>query len=128
MNGVITVQNLADFYLVDNRPVGIVVTNETVFAQAIKAVKYYVGYGDLELFERKEDIVAHTELTPSEVAVISPLFELYVERENALILESSRSLGVEVYGRTISEISGDITQKELEIQNLAFQHDFFSVG
>lgn len=69
----------------------------------------------------------NTPLTKSELAVISPLFELYVERENALILEASRTLGVEVYGRTVSEINNDIVQKEQDIQHLAFQFDIITI-
>lgn len=119
---VITVKDLTNFYLTENRPVGIVVADETVLAQALKAVRYYAGYGEIE-----GEIDENLELTHSEQAVITPLFELYVERENSLILESSRALGVEVYGRTVSEIANDISQKEQEIQNLAFQVDFFTV-
>lgn len=123
----ITLDELSDFYLEQNRPTGIVVDKEVVLTQAIKATAYYLGFGDLANLDRGTTLDRNSPLTKSEVAVIMPLFELYVERENALILESSRSLGVEVYGRTISEISGDIQQKELEIQNLAFQFDFFTV-
>lgn len=127
MKGVITVYDMVEFYLTENRPVGIVLDQAVISAQAIKATKYYSGFGDLEWLAREMEIDENTELTKSEAAVITPLFELYVERENALILEASRALGVEVYGRTISEIMGDITQKELEIQNLAFQFDFITI-
>lgn len=126
MDGIITVANMATFYLQQNRPVGIVVSVDTVLAQAIKAARYYAGFGELVLSQQPQ-IAPETPLTNSERAVIMPLFELYVERENALILESSRALGVEVYGRTISEISSDIQQKELEIQNLAFCYEYFTV-
>lgn len=123
----VTIEELASYYMEHLRPVGLVVDDEVVLSQAIKAVRYYTGYGDLAFLESNEVLNKSTKLDKSEVAVISPLFELYVERENALILESSRSQGVEVYGRTVSEVMSDITQKELEIQNLAFEVDFFTV-
>lgn len=126
MKSVVTVREMVDFYQRENRPLGIVVDDVVIEAQAIKAVKYYLGFGDLSCVENNE-LTLSSLLNKSEWAVIMPLFELYVERENALILESSRALGVEVYGRSVSEVANDITQKELEIQNLAFSHEFFTV-
>lgn len=122
-----TVADLAIFYNTLSRPVGIVVPDDVILAQALKATRYYDGFGELANLPRGEEVDTGTEVTKSEQAVIFPLFELYVERENALILESSRALGVEVYGRTVSEIAGDITAKELEIQNLAFAYDFITI-
>jgi hypothetical protein len=55
-----------------------------------------------------------TEVSVGEWAVIRPLFFLYVERENAQRLEGSRALGLEVYGRSVSEIAGDIKEMENE--------------
>ncbi|THA05528.1 hypothetical protein [Rodentibacter pneumotropicus] len=123
-----TVRALADNYFSNLRPTGIVITEDVVLAQAIKATRYYEGFGGLELFDDRVNLIDEdTPLTKSELAVISPLFELYVERENALILEASRALGVEVYGRTVSEINNDIVQKEQEIQHLAFQFDIITI-
>lgn len=127
MESIITVNEMVDFYQQENRPIGIVVDDTVIASQAIKATKYYLGFGDLEHVAQDEALTHSSLLTKSEWAVIMPLFELYVERENALILESSRALGIEVYGRTVSEVANDITQKELEIQNLAFTHEFFTV-
>lgn len=125
---VMTIGDLAVFYAEKSRPVGLVISNTVVLMQAIRAARYYDGFGQIEsILERNQDITAETLLTKGEISVITPLFELYVERENALLLEASRALGVEVYGRTISEISSDITQKELEIQNLAFEFDFITI-
>lgn len=123
-----TVGSLAENYYSELRPVGIVLDDSVILAQAIKATRYYEGFGGLELFDSRQSIIAdNTPLTKSEMAVISPLFELYVERENALMLEAGRTLGLEVYGRTVSEINNDIVQKELEIQNLAFQFDIVTI-
>jgi hypothetical protein len=45
---------------------------------------------------------------------------LYVERENAVYLEASRGMGLDVYGRSVAEITGDITNFEMELPKLAF--------
>lgn len=57
-------------------------------------------------------ITGATVLSVGEWALIRPLFVLYTERENAMRLEASRALGLEVYGRMVSEISGDIERME----------------
>jgi hypothetical protein len=61
-----------------------------------------------------EFLSADTDLTMGEWAIIKPLFSLYVERECATRLEASRGLGVDVFGRSVSEISQDITVMETE--------------
>lgn len=57
-------------------------------------------------------ITPDVELRPGEWAVIRPLFVLYAERDSAQRLESTRSLGLEVHGRSTSEITGDIRAME----------------
>lgn len=121
------IDELVEFYLRENRPVGIVLNRNVIAAQAMKAVRYFLGFADLTHLERAAEVGDEAMLTKSEWATILPLFELYIERENALILESSRALGVEVYGRTVAEVANDIQLKEQEIQNLAFSFEFFTV-
>ena len=53
-----------------------------------------------------------TVITPSEWALIKPLYLLYVERENARALEASRMQGVDPYGRTVSEVQSDVERYE----------------
>lgn len=55
-----------------------------------------------------------TDISTGEWAVIRPLFVLYCERENAARLEASRALGLDVYGRSVSEIAGEIHAMENE--------------
>jgi hypothetical protein len=70
----------------------------------------------------------NTELTVGEWSVIRPLFVLYVERENAMLLEASRAAGIEVYGRSVSEVAQDITMMETEtLPNRAFSHALIEV-
>jgi hypothetical protein len=57
-------------------------------------------------------VTDQTTLSTGEWALIRPLFVLYTERENAMRLEASRALGLEVYGRMVSEISSDIERME----------------
>lgn len=123
-----TLQEHAKFYFDNIRPTGTVIDFQTVLSQAIRAAKYYEGFGVFQLkAERESTIDENLELLNSEWAMIAPLFELYTERENALILEATRSLGIETYGRSVSEISSEITQKEQEIQSLAFQYDIVTI-
>lgn len=68
-------------------------------------------------------ITESTELTVGEWSLIRPLFVLYVERENAMLLEASRAAGLEVFGRSVSEVAQDITMMENEtLPSRAFSH------
>jgi hypothetical protein len=53
-----------------------------------------------------------TALTTGEWAIVRPLFALYVEREQAMRLEVSRAVSLEVYGRQVSEVTADIAVME----------------
>jgi hypothetical protein len=61
------------------------------------------------------EIKPGTRISPSEWAIIKPLYMLYVERENARVLETSRQQGVEVYGRDVASIQADIERQENEV-------------
>lgn len=75
-------------------------------------------------------ITVSTVLSTGEWAVIRPLFVLYTERENAMRLEASRALGLEVYGRSVSEIASDIAQMESPdgLPSKAFSHVIIEVS
>lgn len=60
-------------------------------------------------------ITKDTEVSTGEWAIMRPLFVLYVERENATLLEATRGLGVDVFGRSVSEVNADIAMQENEI-------------
>lgn len=66
-------------------------------------------------------------LTPSELAIIQPLWVLYNEWENAQSLEASRSQGLEVYGRTTGEIAMDIREKETAMSDVCFMEPVVSI-
>jgi hypothetical protein len=69
-----------------------------------------------------------TDLTDGEWALIRPLYMLYIEKVNAVALEASRTLGVEVYGRAVSEIQQDIEREEKEhMPRMAFSCDVVTI-
>lgn len=75
------------------------------------------------------DIDENTVVSVGEWAIINPLFKLYVERANAIRLEASRAMGLEPYGRTVSEVQQDITLMETDtLPTRAFQHEIVTVG
>lgn len=125
---------------VENQPAGLVVGEPGIRRSLKKAVRFYCGFAAISSAVLAEGEI-HTpvdasdsiegaqdfDLSPSEYALIRPLFELYVELENATHLEASRGLGVDVYGRPVSEVSAEITQRESEFPRQAFFEPVFSV-
>lgn len=112
------------------RPAGNLLDGDQVIAQAVAATRMYAGYGKLRAFDGLIPVPAideNTVISVSEWAVIRPLFMLYVERENALQLEASRGLGVDVFGRDSATIAADITQAEAELPLKAFYRPIVTV-
>lgn len=72
-------------------------------------------------------VTEKTVISQSEWAIIRPLFLLYVEREQAIYLEASRSFGAEVFGRSSPEIQQDIDLYEERLPNLAFSQPVITV-
>lgn len=131
----------------DELPVGIVVTQLQVERSIKNAVRFYCGYAVLKSApptDTDEDELTppyHTaitagneitggqdyELSPSEWAIIRPLFVLYVELENAAALEATRALGLDVYGRQTSEVQADIREREAMMPKDAFMESVVTV-
>lgn len=107
---------LVDRYMAEERPVGTVLDPATVHGQAVAAASFVAAYAELG----STDITAETDISLGNWALIRPLFVLYTERENALMLESTRGLGLDVFGRMVSEISSDITMEEQAIPEKSF--------
>lgn len=112
------------------RPIGTVVTDDVLLSQAVAATLKYSGYGNIAA--RMDTITLPViddlcQLSDCEWSVIRPLFLLYVERENAVYLEASRGMGLDVYGRSVSEITMDIGTFELELPHLAFSYPVITV-
>lgn len=104
--------------------------SDRVLGAAINATRFYQGFADLEdaTATTLAAITEDTDVTPSEWAVIAPLFRLYVERETAVVVEASRGAGLEPMGRASSEVESEIQQRETDMQTLAFCQPYLSVG
>lgn len=72
-------------------------------------------------------IVLTMEISRYHWALISPLFTLYCQRKEAVLLEASRPLMVEVFGRTVSEIDSEIRQLEDDFSRRVFMRTCFTV-
>lgn len=130
-----TLAALADRFASQERPAGNLLDTAGVLAQAIAAASMYAGYAVIisripapvvppavpPLIPLPVPAISGTtEISESEWAIIRQLFMLYVERETALQLEASRGMGMDVYGRSSSEVAGDIVQAEAELPHRAF--------
>lgn len=110
-------------------------TLTTIF---LSAVRFYAGYADLDaVFVDSLGVITpvdidsidkDTDITNSEWAVIKPLFLLYIEREQSTMLEASRGMGFDVYGRSSSEIDSEIKQCEDDMPKKAFSQLIVSIG
>ena len=110
---------------------GLVLAEPDVTKAMIKAVRFYAGYAEIKYFVNAptlSQIDSNVTLTPSEWAIIQPLFNAYADHENALRLEASRGLGLDVYGRSSSELASEIKQLEMDLPRKAFYQSIASVG
>ncbi|MCK9394238.1 MAG: hypothetical protein M0Q44_01440 [Methylobacter sp.] len=128
-----TLADLATRFETSERPVGNMLDAPGILALAIAATNFYAGYANLAAHlaipiadpapvppTPYPAITGATEISVSEWAVIRSLFMLYVERETAIQLEASRGLGVDVFGRSSSEISSDIALYESNLPSNVF--------
>jgi len=118
---------LGELALSVNWTFGLIIDGDEVIKQACAAARQYLAWGEIASIGADgapavlADVDAHCVITPSEWGLIKPLAALYVERENARALEASRGQGVDVYGRSVSEIEQSITQYEvMDLPRLAF--------
>lgn len=110
-------------------PAGLVLDEPTVVKALLAAVRFYSGYAELSNappwpqpdgdgvhspVRADNDLFGESdvELTPSEWAIIRPLFLLYVERENTVHVEASRGLGADVFTRSTAEVLAAIESAE----------------
>lgn len=120
--------SLVERFLVQERGAANILAPSAVTAQAVAAVGYYAGFTELETPPADgEDISESTDVSLSEWAEIRPLFMLYVERETALQLEATRSMGAEVFGRSSSEVGMEITQLEVDYPRRVFCLQIYTV-
>lgn len=148
-----TLSELVSEFASVRRPGWLVMADPELDQFGIEAARYYAAYGDIKSLsgsdvlpgagdtpagsdpvvapslpvKKLELISGDVELTVGEWALIRPLFLLYVERENALRLEASRANGLEVFGRSVSEVSADIEREHEAIQGKAFVYAVESI-
>lgn len=144
------IEELATEYQ-DSR-VSIVLEPEQVVAACVAAARFYAAYGDIESLSLSSTlpqtvagvapdpeaigdsspalpikkltlIDEDTDLTTGEWALIRPLFVLYVDRENAILLEASRGVGADPYGRSASEVAADIQREEEALPGKCFVYE-----
>lgn len=126
-----TLAGLAAEYVTLRAASGLFIAYEQVLACAIKATRFYAGWATLEDPTFTGDvftITGTTRVTVGEWALIAPGFHLYCERESAVVVEASRVMGVELVGRSTSEVAAEIQQYEMELPQRAYQEDAWSVG
>lgn len=133
-------------YLTEEAPDTNLLPPAQVLALALAAVRKYIAYGELaaqrlqrqeweQAFQRDAStprpapLPINEELivTPSEWAVVSDLWSLYLERDQAKQMEASRGLGVEAFGRASSEIEADIRAEHESLPMRAFWFGPFTV-
>lgn len=123
-------------------PVGIILDEDQITRHLKGAVRFFCGHAVLKNHppiasgdavhspvNASNDIEGDQDfdLTLGEYALIKPLFYLYVELENATGLEASRGQGLDVYGRSASEIRQELTQLENDMPRIAYVEPIISV-
>jgi hypothetical protein len=145
-----TLGGLIDLFLAEQRTECQLLDAARVRAQGVAAAHFYAGYGHFNVLGYAptgpsdqpltgdsvgqpiapvpfSELALSTVVTPSDWAVVRPLFLLYCEREQALMLEASRVMGVDVFGRASSEVQQDINTAEADLPLKAFIQPVFSV-
>lgn len=130
----LTLANLVAEHLIVGETTGNTLSEPVVTQLAIDATRKYIAYGDLEQLLANDarvtlsDVSASTQLSASEWGIIKPLFDFYCEYNNALLLESTRAMGLDVYGRASSEVKNDIQIYEDDLPHKVFTEDIFTIG
>ncbi|WP_219097739.1 hypothetical protein [Pseudomonas sp. UMAB-40] len=132
------ISQLVDQFLAD-LPIGCVLTEEQITRHLRDAVRQYCGYARLTSAQSLDTVhsdlytpgdsptAVDVDLTHSELAIIRPLWLLYIENENALALEASRSQGADPFGRNSSEVKQSILDYEGSLPRLTFVYEVRSI-
>lgn len=124
----LTAQHMAEL------PIGCVLTAEQVERSLRDAARQYCGYANLSSGEEVDAsaLVGSNEsqdvdLNTSELSIIRPLWLLYLEKENSMALEASRTQGAELFGRAVAEVQMSIQDYEMRLPQLCFCEDWITV-
>lgn len=132
------ISQLVDQYLAE-LPIGCVLTEEQIARHLRDAVRQYCGYARLTSAQSVDSVHSDlytadslpapvdVDLTHSELAIIRPLWLLYIEHENAMALEASRSQGADPYGRSTPEVKQSILDYERSLPQLTFVFEVRSI-
>lgn len=124
----LTAQHMAEL------PIGCVLTEEQVERSLRDAARQYCGYADLAsgvdvdataLVGSNE--AQDVDLNTSELSIIRPLWLLYLEKENSMALEASRTQGAELFGRAVAEVVMSIQDYELRLPQLCFFEEWVTI-
>lgn len=115
-------------------PIGLVLTEEQVLRSLRDATRFYCGHANLAgggsidaSALAQSNTGQDVDLSHGELSLIKPLWLLYLEKENSMALEASRTQGAELFGRAVSEVQASITDYETRLPGLAFAEDWISV-
>lgn len=115
-------------------PIGCVLTDEQILRSLRNATRQYCGCALLASGEVVDagalpgvDAGQDVDLTAGELSLIDPLWQLYMERENSMALEASRTQGAELFGRAVAEVQASIELYLQRLPELAFTSDFVTV-
>lgn len=140
-----TAQERVDAHYNADIPTRNMLDPEQALALLLAAVRKYKAYGELEhhaqqrqAHEKALETDPHAQLSlapvdkdlplaDSEWGVIEPLWQLYMERERALMVEATRIMGDVSHGRMSSEIQADITLYEGDMHVKAFVYGIVTV-
>lgn len=132
------ISQLVDQYVAE-LPIGCVLTEEQITRHLRDAVRQYCGYARLTSAQSLDTVhsdlytpdtvpvAVDVDLTHSELAIIRPLWLLYIEKENAMALEASRSQGADPYGRNTAEVTQSILDYEGSLPRLTFVFEVRSI-
>lgn len=132
MSAIKSIKELAESFITHERPVGVILDFPAIEAQLVCAARYYAAHASIDSLQNNGVdagvwVDSATALNQCEWGLIRPLFYLYIERENAILLEASGTVGVQSYGRQSSEVSQEITQYESTLPQLSFQQPMITV-
>lgn len=125
-----TLADLCAAYIAKRAESGGYLSATQVEACGIEAVRYYLAWGEVasDTGLTASGVTSAVDLHAAEWAVIHPVFLLTCEREQAMMVEASRAMGVEAVGRTVAEVEADLTQARLQLQKEAYFEPVFSTG
>lgn len=116
-------------------PLGSVLDDEQITRSLREAVRKYCGYARLASATSADGIhtpidetntaegVQDFDLTPSEFAIIEPLWKMKMALENATALEASRSQGADPFGISTVDAQAAITTLEERLPQQCFSFE-----